>query len=183
MKYICLGYMDEKLWEKMSESERNRFMDEAFTYDDVLRKNGHFAGGEALQSARNATMLRYVNGKVSVTDGPFAKTKEQIGGIMILEARGPQSRHSVDVETSFDSYGRMLGDTARREPNSIGGRTRAAAFNSKRRMKMKKVISKDGTHLHQSAKRYVPLLKRGYQYYCGTETLSRSIISINCAKR
>jgi len=86
MKYICLGYMNEEASEKMSESELNTFMDECFTYDDELRKNGHFAGGEALQGARNATTLRWRSGKVSVTDGPFAETKEQIGGIMILEA-------------------------------------------------------------------------------------------------
>ena len=86
MKYICLGYMEEKKWETMSESERNAFMDECFAYDDELRKNGHFVGGEALQSPRNAATLRFRNGKVSVTDGPFAETKEQLGGILILEA-------------------------------------------------------------------------------------------------
>ena len=79
MKYICLGYMEEKKWETLSESERNALMDECFAYDDVLRKNGHFVGGEALQSARNATTLRWKNGKVSITDGPYAETKEQLG--------------------------------------------------------------------------------------------------------
>lgn len=87
MKYICLGYIDENKWETVSESERNAIMDDCFTYDEVLRKNGHFAGGEALQSARNATTLRWRDGKVSVTDGPYAETKEQLGGILILEAR------------------------------------------------------------------------------------------------
>jgi hypothetical protein len=61
-------------------------MDECFIYDDELQKDGHLAGGEALQDVRNATTLRWRSGKVSVTDGPFAETKEQIGGIMILEA-------------------------------------------------------------------------------------------------
>ncbi|MGH8511925.1 MAG: YciI family protein [Gammaproteobacteria bacterium] len=87
MKYICLGYYDEKKWEAMAESERNAMMDECFAYDDVLRRNGHFAGGEALQSARNATTLRWQNGKVSITDGPYTETKEQLGGILVLEAR------------------------------------------------------------------------------------------------
>ena len=87
MKYACLGYMDEKKWEQMSESERNAFVDECFAYDEVLRRNGHFAGGEALQGPRSAATLRYRNGRVSITDGPYAETKEQIGGIMILEAR------------------------------------------------------------------------------------------------
>ena len=86
MKYVCLGYMEENQWDVMSENERNFFIDECVTYDDLLRKNGHFVGGEALQSARNATTLRHKNGKVTVTDGPFTETKEQLGGIMILEA-------------------------------------------------------------------------------------------------
>jgi hypothetical protein len=86
MKYICLGYIEEGKWESMSESERNAMLDECFAYDDLLRKNGHFAGGEALQSPRNATTLRWQNGKVAITDGPYAETKEQLGGILILEA-------------------------------------------------------------------------------------------------
>lgn len=87
MKYICLGYMDPKKWETMSESERNAMMDECFAYDDVLRKKGHFVGGEALQSGQNAATLRWKNGKVSITDGPYAETKEQLGGILVLEAK------------------------------------------------------------------------------------------------
>lgn len=87
MKYICLGYLDEKKWETMSASEQNAIIDECFAYDDVLRKNGHFVGGEALQSAQNATTLRWKNDKVSITDGPYAETKEQLGGILVLEAR------------------------------------------------------------------------------------------------
>lgn len=86
MKYVCLGYYDEKKWETMPESERNVLMDECFAYDDVLRKNGHFAGGEALQDPRNAATLRWKNGKASVTDGPYAETKEQLGGFLVLEA-------------------------------------------------------------------------------------------------
>ena len=86
MKYICLGYIEDNKWETMSENERNAMVDECLAYDDLLRKNGHFAGGEALQSARNAATLRWKNGKVSVTDGPYAETKEQLGGILIFEA-------------------------------------------------------------------------------------------------
>ncbi|HWV47642.1 MAG TPA: YciI family protein, partial [Nitrospira sp.] len=74
MKYVCLGHLDENAWMTLSESERNTFLDECFAYDDVLRKNGHFVGGEALQSARNATTLRWKNGKVMITDGPYAET-------------------------------------------------------------------------------------------------------------
>ena len=86
MKYVCLGYMEAGRFERMSESERNAFVDGCFAYDDVLRKNGHFAGGEALEPASSAVTLRYRSGTVSVTDGPYAETKEQLGGILILEA-------------------------------------------------------------------------------------------------
>jgi hypothetical protein len=87
MKYICLGYLNEKKWKTISESEQNALIDECFAYDDVLRKNGHFVRGEALQSARNATTLRWKSGKVSITDGPYTETKEQLGGILVLEAK------------------------------------------------------------------------------------------------
>jgi len=87
MKYICLGYLDQKKWDMRSESERIGLIDECFAYDDVLRKDGHFVGGEALQSARNATTLRWKNGRVFITDGPYAETKEQLGGILVLEAK------------------------------------------------------------------------------------------------
>jgi hypothetical protein len=87
MKFACLGYMEEQKWETMSEAQRNAMVDECFGYDDVLRRNGHFAGGEALDSVRNAVTLRWQNGRVSVTDGPYAETKEQLGGILLLEAR------------------------------------------------------------------------------------------------
>lgn len=86
MKYICLGYINGKEWASATEAEQQAMMDECFAYDDELKKNGHFVGGEALQGSQNATTLRWRGGKVSVTDGPFAETKEQIGGIMILEA-------------------------------------------------------------------------------------------------
>ena len=87
MKYICLGYIEPNKFETMSETERNAMLDECFTYDDELRKNGHFAGGDALQGPRSAATLRFKDGKVSITDGPYAETKEQIGGILVLEAR------------------------------------------------------------------------------------------------
>jgi len=87
MKYVCLGYIEAGKFENMTESERNTLVDACLAYDDVLRKNGHFAGGEGLTPPNLAVTLRWQRGKVSVTDGPYAETKEQIGGILILEAR------------------------------------------------------------------------------------------------
>jgi hypothetical protein len=86
MKYICLGYIDEKKWEAIPESELNALIDECLAYEDVLRINGQLLGGEALQSATSATTLQWKNGKLSITDGPYAETKEQLGGILVLEA-------------------------------------------------------------------------------------------------
>ena len=87
MRYICLGYIEDGKWDSLTESQRKAMMEECFAYDDELRKNGHFLGGEALQGPRNAATLRWQEGKVTVTDGPYAETKEQIGGILLLEAR------------------------------------------------------------------------------------------------
>ncbi|TWU04826.1 YciI family protein [Stieleria varia] len=87
MKFVCLGYLDESKWEGMSEEEGRKMMEECFAYDDELRRGGHFLGGEALQSAKNAVTLRAKNGGVDVADGPFAETKEMLGGILLLEAR------------------------------------------------------------------------------------------------
>jgi hypothetical protein len=87
MKYICLGYYDPARHAAMTEHEREAMFDECFGYDDHLRANGHFVGGEALQPSETALTLYWKNNKVATTDGPFTETKEQLGGILVLEAR------------------------------------------------------------------------------------------------
>ena len=87
MKYICLGYYDKDKFDAMTESERNTMFDRCFAYDDHLRANGHWGGGDALQGPETALTLSWKNGGVATTDGPYAETKEQLGGILILEAR------------------------------------------------------------------------------------------------
>ena len=87
MKYVCLGLYDEAAFAQMSKADAQKMFDECFAYDDVLRRGGHFVGGEALDSARNAVTLRMKNGEVQVTDGPYVETKESLGGILLLEAR------------------------------------------------------------------------------------------------
>jgi hypothetical protein len=102
MKYICLGYFDEKKWEAMGKTEQDAYMDECFAYDDELRKKGHWvAGGEALQSAWNAVTLRWKNGTVSVTDGPYAETKEQLGGFGAFEAT--DLNHAIQLMSKHPS--------------------------------------------------------------------------------
>ncbi|HSI13718.1 MAG TPA: YciI family protein [Chthoniobacter sp.] len=87
MKYVCLGYIQPEKLQNFTPTELHAMMDECFTYDDELRKNGHFAGGEALQPSNAAVTLWWKGGKAVVSDGPYAETKEQLGGILILEAR------------------------------------------------------------------------------------------------
>jgi len=95
MKFVCLGYIAPNKFETMPERERNAMIDTCFNYDDVLRSAGHFAGGEALQPANTAKTLWWKNGKPVVMDGPYAETKEQIGGILLLEAR--DLNHAVEL--------------------------------------------------------------------------------------
>ena len=87
MKYLCMVLVDEKKLEALSASESQTLDDESLAYDDSLRKRGHLIAAQALESVQTATIVRVRNGKVSVTDGPFAETNEQIGGFILIEAR------------------------------------------------------------------------------------------------
>ncbi len=87
MKYLCLVYYDEKKLDALSQSEFDTLVGEALSYDEGLRKSGHYIVSDALQSVQTATTVRIRNGKVSTTDGPFAETKEQLGGFMLIEAK------------------------------------------------------------------------------------------------
>jgi hypothetical protein len=108
MKYICLGYYDKGKHERMTEDEKDAMFDTCFAYDDHLRANGHWGGGEALQPAETALTLYWKNGKVATTDGPYAETKEQLGGILVLEAR--DMNHAVQLMTQHPSltYGSIF---------------------------------------------------------------------------
>lgn len=95
MKFVCLGYIDQEAFAAVPADAAQKMMDECFAYDDVLRRGGHFLGGEALDSARKAVTLRAVGGRVEATDGPYAETKEALGGILLLEAR--DLAHAVEL--------------------------------------------------------------------------------------
>lgn len=86
MKYLCLGYHNEMAWQAIGADQRDEMLQETFAYIDVLRASGHLLDERALQSATAATTLRFSAGKMSITDGPFAETKEQLGGFILLEA-------------------------------------------------------------------------------------------------
>lgn len=87
MKYLCLIYDEEKKMGEMSKSDADAFMGEYFAFTEGIRQSGHYVAGEALQPVQTATSVRVRNGKVSTTDGPFAETKEQLGGFYMIEAR------------------------------------------------------------------------------------------------
>jgi predicted enzyme related to lactoylglutathione lyase len=103
MKFICLGYADMSKFQTMPPEVLQRSMDECFAYDDFLRAGGHFAGGEALQESSKAITLRCVDGAIQATDGPYAETKEQIGGILILEAESME--HAVELMSRHPGVG------------------------------------------------------------------------------
>ena len=87
MRYLCLIYDDEKKVATMSQGESDKFMGEYFAFTDDIKKSGHMIHGEALQPVQTATTVRVRNGKVSTTDGPFAETKEQLGGFYLIDAK------------------------------------------------------------------------------------------------
>ena len=87
MKFVCLGHADPSLFETLLPAELSALMEACFAYDDVLRRGGHFVGGEGLQPPQQAVTLRFQNGAVTATDGPYIETKEFLGGILFLEAR------------------------------------------------------------------------------------------------
>ncbi len=95
MKYICFGYLDAENWAKIPPAEQLAMIDRCLTYDDRLKKNGHWVSGEGLQGPESTVNLHYHDGKVSVTDGPYAETKELLGGLLILEAR--DLNHAVQL--------------------------------------------------------------------------------------
>jgi hypothetical protein len=80
MKYLCLVYLDEKRLDELPDED-------CVAYDAEIRKSGYCLASEALQSVQTATTVRMRNGKLSVTDGPFAETKEQLAGFYMVEAR------------------------------------------------------------------------------------------------
>ena len=87
MKYLCLIYDEEAVIDAMPKGEGDAFMGEYMAFTDDIRASGQYIAGEALQPVATATTVRIRNGKLSTTDGPFAETREQLGGFYLIEAR------------------------------------------------------------------------------------------------
>jgi hypothetical protein len=87
MKYLCLAYEEEKRLNDLSRGEWDILRGETLAYVEILRKSGHLILTNALQSARKAATVRIRDGQSRVLDGPYAETKEQLGGFFLVEAR------------------------------------------------------------------------------------------------
>ena len=86
MKYLCMIYDEETMFAKMSPAESDAFLGEYRAFTQSIRAGGQFVAGEALKPVSTATTVRIRNGKVSTTDGPFAETREQLGGFYMIDA-------------------------------------------------------------------------------------------------
>lgn len=101
MKYLCLIYAPESAWQSMPKADADTMVAEYVAFSDAIRKSGHFVGGNRLQPIDTATTVRVRSGKLSATDGPFAETKEQLGGYYLVEAR--------DLNEAIQLAGRIPG--------------------------------------------------------------------------
>jgi hypothetical protein len=87
MKYLCLIYGDESAAKKMTREQGEAVMADYFAFTEGIKKSGHYIGGNALKPTQTASTVRVRHGKISTTDGPFAETKEQLGGYYLIEAK------------------------------------------------------------------------------------------------
>ncbi len=114
MKYLCMIYSDETQWDKLPKPEQEKWMGEYFEFGESIQKSGQYIGSNRLRPTGSATTVRVRNGKVTTTDGPFAETKEQLGGYYLIEAKDlneaiqvasriPGARHgSVEVRPIWE---------------------------------------------------------------------------------
>jgi hypothetical protein len=121
MKYLCLIYDEERTFAAMSKTEIDALMKEYRAFSDGIRQSGHYIAGHQLAPVRSASTVRVRNGKMSATDGPFAETKEQLGGYYLIEAadlnealqiasRIPSARiGSIEVRPLHESHQQEVG--------------------------------------------------------------------------
>ncbi|MGE5273189.1 MAG: YciI family protein [Verrucomicrobiota bacterium] len=105
MQYMCLIYDDESLWERLPEDERKSVYAEYGAFTQAIRDNGSYVAGDQLQPTSTATTVRIRDGKTMVTDGPFAETKEQLGGYYLIEAKDADEALKVAQRIPSARYG------------------------------------------------------------------------------
>jgi hypothetical protein len=130
MKYLCLIYEDEKAWLKLPKEQSDAIMNEYFVFTDEIRKTGQMVAGEALQPTQTATTVRVRNGKTATTDGPFAETKEQLGGFYLIEAKDLNEAIQVASRIPSARFGsvevRPIIDFSQAQSSQQGGQVEAA---------------------------------------------------------
>ena len=107
MKYLCLAYEAEETFKTMPREEWDAVREETLAYVDALKRSGHLLDARPLRSANTAATLKVRDGKLSVTDGPFAETKEQLGGYFLIEARGLNEAIQVASKWPGARYGEI----------------------------------------------------------------------------
>jgi len=101
MKYLCLIYSDETHWANIPQTEYDSVLGEFFAFTKQIRDQGKYIAGENLQPTRTATIVRVRNGRISATDGPFAETKEQLGGFYLIDT--PDLADAIQVASRIPS--------------------------------------------------------------------------------
>lgn len=107
MKYLCLAYEAEATFKAMPGAEWDALREETLTYVESLRRSGQLIDARPLKSATSAATLKVRNGQLSVTDGPFAETKEQLGGYFLIEARDLNEAIQVAAKWPGARYGEI----------------------------------------------------------------------------
>ena len=105
MKYLCLVYVDEKKLEGLSPKEAQILDNDSIVYDRHLRQNGHLIAAQALEFVKSSAIVRRQGEKVSVTDGPFAETNEQVGGFILVEAKDRDEAIEIASKIPVLTYG------------------------------------------------------------------------------
>ncbi len=105
MQFMLLIYDDESVWTSMPEEERNAVMGEYFAYTEALKKAGKYVAGDALQPTETAKSVRVRDGGTTTTDGPFAETKEQLGGYYLLDVENLDDAIEAAAECPGARYG------------------------------------------------------------------------------
>ena len=105
MKYLLLIYSEESQWANMTEADQGQVFGEYMTYTNDIHKSGHYVSGEALQPTATATTVRVKDGKTIATDGPFAETREQLGGFYMVEAKDLDEAIELAARIPGSRYG------------------------------------------------------------------------------
>ena len=105
MQYMCLIYDDEKIWQGMSEDDRNAVFGEYGAFTQSIQESGNMVAGDALQPTSTATTVRVRDGETLMTDGPFAETKEQLGGYYLINAKDADEALAIAARIPSARYG------------------------------------------------------------------------------